>query len=98
MATYRYKKDDLKDNKEKTLKNIKGARQYEKELKKERERPPFVQDWELSDKPTGHKDWYDLPSPESNTKGINHGERRGEKGGRYNQRTSKKGTSYRQYF
>ena len=31
-------------------------------------------------------------------KGINHRERRGEKGCRYNQRTSKNGTSYRQYF
>ena len=97
MSSYSFKKEDLVNNKEKTT-NAKGARHYEKELKKERERPPVLQDWELSNKPTGHKDWYDLSSPESNTKGINHGERRGEKGGRYNQRTSKKGISYRQYF
>ena len=34
----------------------------------------------------------------SKIKGTNHGVRTGKRGGTYNERTSKNGTSYRQYF
>ena len=89
MASYSFKKEDLSNNKEKTT-NAKGARHDKKMLEIERKNQS-MSDKEISRRANQYES-YELG------KGINHGERRGEKGGRYNQRTSKNGTSYRQYF
>ena len=96
MSTYSFKKEDLDNPKEKTGKLapvgnfvVKSSRTKTKELK---------QDWEISNKPNGHTDWDYLSKGDIKNKGINQGQRRGERGGRYNQRVSKNGTTYRQYF
>ena len=98
MATYSFKKEDLQDNKAPTFKNIKGARQQKKELEEQRKNNKLMSEEEIRKRAKDQHQSYELPNNGNKTKGINHGERRGEKGGRYNQRTSKDGNSYRQYY
>jgi len=84
MATYNFKKEDLDNSKE--------------EVPTGKLMPTGVH---VVDKETLEILYTPKAGSSKNTessKGINHGERRGEKGGRYNQRTSKNGKSYRQYF
>ena len=98
MGSYSLKKEDLVNNKEKTT-NAKGARHDKKMIEEQRKNNKLygMSDKEISQRANEYES-YELPNYENKSKGINHGERRGEKGGRYNQRTSKNGTSYRQYF
>ena len=65
------------------FKNYKGSESYQALLKKYDGNIPGSG---LGDRSKG------------NTKGRNLGSRRGQKGGRYNERISKKGNRYRQYF
>jgi len=100
MASYSFKKEDLDKPKDDTgLKFPKGIRHEKRMIEEERKNNKSygMSDKEISRRANEYES-YELPNYENKSKGINHGERRGEKGGRYNQRTSKNGTSYRQYF
>ena len=94
MASYSFKKEDLDKSKDDTgLKFPKEIRHEKRMIEEERKNNKLhgMSDKEISRRANQYES-YELG------KGINHRERRGEKGCRYNQRTSKNGTSYRQYF
>ena len=94
MASYSFKKEDLDKSKDDTGLNFpKGIRHKKRMMEEARKNNKLhgMSYKEISLRANQYES-HELG------KGINHGERRCEKGFRYNQRTSKFGTSYRQYF
>ncbi len=103
MASYSFKKDDLDKPKDDTgIKFPKGIRHEKKMIEVERKNNKLHG---FSDKEISRKANEVFPGMSFekfkgsvNSKGTNHGVRTGKRGGTYNERTSKNGTSYRQYF
>ena len=97
MASYSFKKDDLDKPKEDTgIKFPKGIRHDKKMKEVERKNNKL---YGLSDKEISRRaNDYESYEIGSKIKGTNHGVRTVKRGGTYNERTSKNGTSYRQYF
>ena len=97
MASYSFKKEDLDKPKDDTgIKFPKGIRHDKKMKEVERKNNKL---YGLSDKEISRRaNDYESYEIGTKTKGTNHGVRTGARGGTYNERTSKNGTSYRQYF
>ena len=97
MASYSFKKDDLdKPNEDTGIKFPKGIRHEKRMIEVERKNNKLhgLSDKEISRKANDYES-YEIGSK---IKGTNHGVRTGKRGGTDNERTSKNGTSYRQYF